>query len=149
MIRFYVLRNWMMKELNVKKRLQIICLWYMLSMMVVSRKHSFDFAAQMSGKDKSQFSRFLQNHPDIAVFTLKHLSKREAKKWSKALNALESLPWKVVIIIDQTGQGRSSMHSQNVQKLNHGQGYFVGHQWTNIILLVAGRIIPLPPIALL
>lgn len=146
MIRFYVLRNWMMKELNVTKRLQIICLWYMLSLMVVSRKHSLDFAAQTSEKDKSQFSRFIKNHSDVAVFTLKDLSKREAKKWSKALKASESLPWKVVIIVDQTGQGRSSLHSQNVQRHNHGQGYFVGHQWTNIVLLVAERIIPLLPI---
>ena len=146
MIRFHVLRNWVTKELNVKKRFQIICFWYVLSLMVESRKHSLDFAAQTSGKDKSRFSRLLGNHSDVAVFTLKDLSKREAKRWSKALKVSESLPWKVVIIIDQTGQGRSSLHSQNVQKLNHGQGYFVGHQWTNIVLLVAGLIIPLPPI---
>lgn len=146
-IRFHTLRNRLMKELNVKKRLQSICLWYVLSLMLVSRKHSLDFAARISGKDRSQFGKFLQNHFDIAVYTLKELSKRQAKRYSKALKALESLPWKIVVIIDLTSQGRSSSHSENVKKLNHGKGYFVGHQWTNIVLLIGSMIIPLPPIA--
>jgi hypothetical protein len=135
-----------MEKLNVKKRIQMICLWYVLSLMVVTRKHSLVFAAQISGKDESQFSRFLKNHSDVAVYTLSDLSKRQARKYSKALKTLESLPWKVAMIIDLTDQRRSSLHSENVQRLNHGKGYFIGHQWTNIVLLINGKIIPLPPI---
>ena len=147
MIRFHTLRDWIIKELNVKQRIQIICFWYVLSLMMISRKHSLEFAAEVSGSDKSQFSRFLKDHFNIAVLTLTDLSKRRAKEYSKALEKLKSLPWKVAFIIDLTGQGRSSRHSDNVQKHNHGNGYFVGHQWTNIILLINDMIIPLPPIA--
>lgn len=146
MIRFYELKNWLLQELNVKKRLQVICLWSILSLMVITRKHSLEHAAEISGKDKSLFSRFLSKHHGTAVLTLQDLSKRKAKQWSKALKGLKALPWKVALIIDLTSQGRSSLHAQNVKKLNHGKGYFVGHQWTNIIMLVADHIVPLPPI---
>ena len=146
LIRFHTMRDWMKKELNVQKCLQISCVWYVISFTLISRKHSLKFASEISGKDKSLFSRLLKNNSDVAVFTLKDLSKRTAKRFSKALKALKSLPWKVALIVDQTGQGRSSLHSQNVQRLNHGQGFFVGHQWTNIVLLVGDLIIPLLPI---
>ena len=125
MVRFYMQENYLMKQLRVKIRLQIICLWYVLSLMVVSRKHSLDFAARLSGKERSQFSRFLKNHPDAAIFTLKELSRREARKWSKTFRKLESLPWRAAILIDLTGQRRSSLHSQNVQK--HLSASFLAH----------------------
>jgi hypothetical protein len=148
-MRFYVFRNWLLKELKVSKRLQRIILWYVISLMIITRKHSLENASAISGKNSSQFSRLLKDHPDTAIYTLKDLSKRQGKKYSKALEALKGLPWKAAVIVDLTGQGRSSLHSENVQKLNHGNGYFVGHQWTNIVLLINGMIIPLPPIAFL
>jgi hypothetical protein len=146
-MRFYVLRNWLLRELNLKQRLKEITLWYIISLMVITRKHSLHHASLISGKAKSQFSRMLKDHPDTAILTLKDLSRREARKWSKALEALKGLPWKVAVIVDLTAQARSSLHPHNAKKLNHGKGYFVGHQWTNIVLLVQDRIIPLPPIA--
>ena len=51
------------------------------------------------------------------------------------------------IMIDDTLQQRSSLKSGNVQRFNHGRGFVIGHQWTNIILFFNGKIIPLPPIA--
>jgi len=146
-MRFYVLRNWLLRQLNLRKRLERIALWYIISLMVITRKHTLDYASSLSGKSKSQFSRLLKGHSDVAALTLEDLSKREAGKYSKALKALEGLPWKAAMIIDLTDQKRSSLHSQNVKKLNHGKGYFIGHQWTNIILLMGEKIIPLPPIA--
>jgi hypothetical protein len=146
-MRFYVFRDWLFKQLKLNKRLQRVCLWYIISLMVITRKHSLDHAASISGKDKSLFSRMLKDHPDLAVSNFKDLSKRKARKYSKALKALKGLPWRVAMIIDLTDQGRSSLHPQNVKKLNHGKGYFIGHQWTNIVLLVGDKIIPLPPIA--
>ncbi len=56
-------------------------------------------------------------------------------------------PWTVAIVIDATLQKRSSMHTRNSQKFNHGKGFVVGHQWTNIVLLINEQTIPLPPIA--
>lgn len=41
------------------------------------------------------------------------------------------------------------MHSDNVQRYNHGQGWIVVHQWTKLLLLVNGQCIPLPSIAFL
>lgn len=146
-MRFYIFRNWLLKELNLSKRLQRICLCYIISLMIITRKHSLEHASFISGNNISQFSRLLKDHPDTAIYTLKDLSKRQAKKFSQALKQLDKLPWKIAVIVDLTGQSRSSMHPENVQKHNHGNGYFVGHQWTNIVLLINGRIIPLPPIA--
>ena len=148
-MRFYVFKGWLLKQVKLSKRLQGIIFWYIISLMVITRKHSLDHAALISGKNRSQFSRLLKEHPDVAVLTLKDLSRREARKWSKALKALKGLPWKVVVIVDLTDQGRSSLHPQNAKKLNHGKGYFIGHQWTNIVLLIGDKIIPLPPIAFL
>ena len=57
-----------------------------------------------------------------------------------------SLPWKIAILIDSTIQRRSSERTENAQKFNHGQGFVIGHQWTNIVLIINDMLIPLPPI---
>jgi hypothetical protein len=48
--------------------------------------------------------------------------------------------------VDSTIQHRASLHPENTQKFNHGNGYVIGHQWTNIILVLNDILIPLPPI---
>ncbi|MDI6792817.1 MAG: hypothetical protein QME81_08140 [bacterium] len=50
------------------------------------------------------------------------------------------------MLVDSTIQNRSSLHSDNVQRFNHGKGFVIGHQWTNIILIINTILIPLPPI---
>lgn len=145
-MRFYLLRNWISNHLNVKLRVQVVCLWYVLSLMVETRKHSLEFAASLSGLNKSQFCRFLQTHHRVAAYTLESLSKRQAKEYAKVVENLDSLPWKIAILVDATDQHRSSLHADNVQKFNHGKGYVIGHQWTNILLILNGILIPLPPI---
>ncbi len=145
-MRFYRLRNWTSRQINVRKRLQAVCIWYLLSLMVETRKHSLDFAASLSGLNKSQFCRFLKNHHQTAAYTLESLSKRQAKQYAKVLKPLDSLPWKTAILIDATDQQRSSLHAENVQKFKHAKGYVIGHQWTNIVLILNGILIPLPPI---
>lgn len=114
--------------------------------MVETRKHSLEFAAAVSDLDKSQFSRFLSHNYGLAVYTLESLSKKQAKRYAKILKKLDYLPWEVVIIIDSTIQKRSSLHPENVQRFNHGQGFVIGHQWTNVVLIINGVLIPLPPI---
>jgi len=39
------------------------------------------------------------------------------------------------------------MNPKNTQRFNHGQGFVIGHQWTNIILILNEMFIPLGPIA--
>ncbi len=133
----------------MKERLRFICLWYLISLMVETRKHSLTFASELSGISKSAFSKFLMNNKKVIKLTLDDLSKRQARICSKVLKKIQSLPWRVAILIDSTIQSRSSLKSENVQRFNHGQGFVIGHQWTNILLFFNGIIIPLPPISFL
>ena len=76
------------------------------------------------------FTRFLKNHTDVAVYNLNQLSKKQAKQFSAVINFLakSQLPWKVAILIDSTIQHRSSLHAENVKRFNHGKGFQIGHQ---------------------
>ncbi|WP_339136540.1 MAG: transposase [Candidatus Electrothrix sp. GW3-4] len=94
----------------------------------------------------SRFSKFLLNHPDVAIHNLDSLSKKQAKQFYKFL-ADNTVPWKVAILIDSTLQARSSRHPENAKKFNHGKGFVIGHQWTNIVLVVNDIVVPLKPIA--
>ena len=51
-----------------------------------------------------------------------------------------------MIIIDSTLQHRASLHPENAKTFNHGKGYVIGHQWTNIVLVLGDMLIPLQPI---
>lgn len=114
--------------------------------MVVTTKHSLEEAARFSGQHKSQFSKMLKSHSPVAVSTLERLSKKHAKHIAKARHKLPELPWKIALIVDSTLQRRASLHPENAKTFNHGQGFVIGHQWTNIVLLLNDKLIPLRPI---
>lgn len=145
---FIKLKNRMHNQLVIDKRLKVVCLWYLLFLMMSVRKHSLRAAAQFSGLATSQFSRFLKNHPDVAVYNLNQLSKKQARQFSPVLKSLAKaqLPWKVAILIDSTIEHRSSLHTDNVKRFNHGKGFQIGHQWTNVVLIINDKLIPLTPI---
>ena len=48
--------------------------------------------------------------------------------------------------MESTLQHRASLHPENAKKCNHGKGYVIGHQWTNIVLIINDMLIPLCPI---
>ncbi len=146
---FRVFENWLSSRIAVKSRLKKITLCFVMFLMIETRKHSLQEAARFWGMNKSQFSRFLKNHSEIAVYSLDDLSKKKAKQFSNVLKWLAkgSLPWKIAILIDSTIQHRSSLHTDNAQRFNHGKGFVIGHQWTNIVLVINDVIIPLSPIA--
>jgi hypothetical protein len=148
MMNFIKLKNRMHNQLVIDKRLKVVCLWYLLFLMMSVRKHSLRAAAQFSGLATSQFSRFLKNHPDVAVYNLNQLSKKQARQFSPVLKSLAKaqLPWKVAILIDSTIEHRSSLHTDNVKRFNHGKGFQIGHQWTNVVLIINDKLIPLTPI---
>jgi hypothetical protein len=77
------------------------------------------------------------------------LSKKQARQFSKINKGLSTgkLPWNVAISVDATFLNRSSLHTDNSKRFNHGKGFVVGHQWTNIVLHINDKVIPLPPIA--
>jgi hypothetical protein len=114
--------------------------------MVATTKHTLEEAARFSAMHKSQFSKMLKFHHNLAAQTLESLSTQQANRLSKSLDAVKGLPWKLVIIIDSTLQNRSSRHPENSKKFNHGQGFVIGHQWTNVVLILNGILIPLRPI---
>jgi len=142
------LRRWVTNKVSIETRLLNVTAYYLLFLVYITKKKSLVEAKQFSGLDNSQFSRFLKNHSDKAVSNQKKLSKKQAKQFSKTLKQLSngSLPWKIAILIDSTIQRRSRRHTENAQKFNHGQGYVIGHQWTNILLLINDKVIPLTPI---
>lgn len=140
------LQSWIARRIAIRQRLERICTSYLLFLMVVTQKHSLEEAARFAGRHKSQFSKMLQAHSPVAISTLERLSKKQAKQLAKPLHALQGLPWKVAIIIDSTLQQRASLHPDNAKKFNHGKGYVIGHQWTNIVMIINGVLIPLRPI---
>jgi len=85
---FGILKKWLLNRIQIKNRLKNVCVWYLLFLMVSTRKHTIEEAARFSGINKSQFSRFLKTYVDIAVCTLQELSKNQAKQFSQILNLL-------------------------------------------------------------
>ncbi len=141
------LKNWILKNISVQAFNGTIIVWYILTLMLPARKHSLTNAAKISWHDKSQFSKFLKHKYDLAVKTLNSLSKKQAKQFSEVLQLLAgNLPWKIAILVDSTLQSRATRHTDNSKRFNHGNGFVIGHQWTNIVLLINGMVIPLPPI---
>jgi hypothetical protein len=143
----YTLYTWIARHIGIRPRLERVCVHYLLFLMVVSTKHSLEEAARFSSLNKSQFSKYLTSHHQTSVYTLERLSKTQARRLSKVLSPCKGLPWKIVIIIDATLQSSSSLHPQNAQRFNHGQGFVIGHQWTNVVLMINEVLIPLPLIA--
>ena len=140
------IQTWITRRIAVRQRLERICTSYLLFLMVVTTKHSLEEAARFSRVHKSLFSRMLQSHSQVAITTLERLSKTQARQFAKALARLNGLPWKIVIIIDSTLQHRASLYPENAKTFNHGKGYVIGHQWTNIVLVLGDMLIPLRPI---
>jgi Transposase DDE domain len=140
------LHTWIKHHIAVRWRLERICTAYLLFLMVATTKHSLKEAARFSRLHPSLFSKLLQSHANVAITTLDQLSKTQARKLAKALERVRGLPWKILLIIDATIQHRASLHPENAQTFNHGKGYVIGHQWTNIVLVLGDILIPLPPI---
>jgi Transposase DDE domain len=155
----HIERPWMAKNiilslvcrlLNIPERLKDVVASYLLVLMLDGPKRTLSLAASVSGSHKSQFSRLLSEHPDLAAVSLKHLAKDAAKLAGLDRGPLvKGTSWTVAILVDATLHPRSSLHVQNSQRFNHGQGFVIGHQWTNIVLFINGQLIPLPPIAFL
>ena len=137
-------------HLKFPSRLQNVATLYLISLMVRAPKHSLTFASAISGLNKSQFSRFLSKSSSIALANLNRLIRLVLLDFLNGRKPLiPGSPWTVALIIDATIQKRSSRHTHNAQKFNHGKGFVIGHQWTNIVLLINGIVIPLPPLKFL
>lgn len=136
--------------LDIPFRLQNVVAAYVIALMVEAPKRTLTFAAAVSGLHKSQFSRLLSDHAALALASLKLLGIQAARQAAiDKCPLVNGAPWTIAIIIDATLHQRSSLHVHNAQRFNHGQGFVVGHQWTNIVVFINGQLIPLAPIAFL
>src|SRR5262249_14490478 len=91
-------------HIRLPRPLENICTSYLLFLIGVTTKHSLENAARFSARHKSQFSKLLQHHGNVAVYTLESLSKQQAKQLAKALNSLQGLPWKIADSIGFSGK---------------------------------------------
>ncbi len=133
--------------LNIPERLQEVVVAYLLALMLDSPKKTLSHASMVSKLHKSQFSRLLSEHVDLAITSLQLLAAETARQAGIDRKLLvKGSPWTIAIIIDATLHPRSSLHVSNAQRFNHGQGFVIGHQWTNIVIFINGHLIPLPPI---
>src|SRR5262247_3341025 len=114
------LHTWIKRHIAVRQRLERMCTSYLLFLMVATTKHSLKEAARFSGLHPSLFSKLLQSHAKVAITTLDHLSKTQARKIAKALERVRGLPWKILLIIDATIQHRARLHPDNAKTFNHG-----------------------------
>ena len=89
------LQTWITRRISVRQRLERVCTSYLLFLMVVTTKHSLEQAARFSGLHKSLFSKMLQSHSTVAIATLESLSKTQARQFSKVLQRVNGLPWKI------------------------------------------------------
>jgi len=133
--------------LKIPVRLEATVTAYLLALMLDGPKKTLSHAAMISGRHKSQFSRLLSDHADLAFVSLKALAVEAGRM--AGIDRKQFFPksnWSIAIIVDATLHPRSSIHVANSQRFNHGQGFVIGHQWTNIVLFINGQLIPLPPI---
>lgn len=141
------IKSFVVSLLKIPKPLQNVVSAYLLTLMLETEKHTQSFAQEVTGIHQSQFSRLLSNQKKLAIDSLENLAKSNAKNIGKnRLELVKGSNWKIAIIVDATLHPRSSLHVQNSQRFNHGQGFVIGHQWTNIVLCINGNIVPLPPI---
>lgn len=128
-------------------RLMPVVAAYLITLMSEAAKHSLTNAAMTMGGSVARYSRLLSEHHELAVATLSRQARRALRKLAKNRGPLvPGASWTIAVIIDATLHPRSSRHIQNAQRLNHGEGFIVGHQWTNVVLIIGDRTIPLPPI---
>lgn len=137
---------WIARRLSLPIRLQQVGISSLLLLMVATRKHFLEAAARFSGCHTSQCSQFLKPHASVALSPWQELSKQQAQRCSKPLQDLPGLPWKIALLMDSPRQQRARVQPENAKKFKHGQGFVIGHQWTNIVLIIHDILIPLPPI---
>ena len=137
--------------LKLPSRLEHVTEGYLFSLMIPAPKHTQTFASQVTGIHQAQFSRLLSDHRGLAEENLERLSIARAQQIAtqELRSVVKGGPWNASIIIDATLHGRSSLHVHNAQRFNHGEGFVIGHQWTNIVLVLNGEVIALPPIPFL
>jgi len=140
------IQTWITRRIAVRQRLARLCTRYLLLLMVVTTTHALAEAARFSGRHTSRFSKRLQAHAQVATTTRERLSTPPARQCAKARARRNGLPWKRLLLIASPRPHRARLHPEKAQTFPHGQGYVIGHPWTNIVLLLGDILMPLQPI---
>jgi hypothetical protein len=130
---------------SVSSRMRDVTTWYIVMLLLTSRRNSLTAAAKLSGLAVSCFSSLLAKGSTLASTVLTDLVCKAASGLSRK-PIVPGAPWTIAILVDSTLHKRSSTKVSNSQRLNHGQGWVVGHQWTNVVILIDGVCLPLPPL---
>ena len=140
------LQTWITRQLTVRRRLERMCTSSLLVLMVATTKPAFKEASRFAKLPPSLLSKLLPSHANGATTTLENLSKTQVRQFAKALQRVQGLPWKIGILMDATRQPRASVQPENRQTFHHGKGDGIGHQWTNVGLVLGALLMPLKPI---
>jgi len=109
-----------------KKAITMVCLWHLISSMIDTRKNSLIFASEISGTNEASFREFSGNDRGKAVCAPEDLSKKQARKYSRAPESLNSLPRKAAIVVDATFRNRASEKTESSRRSDQGRGYSIG-----------------------
>ena len=129
----------------VPNRLKNVAREYVLMAAVEDGSHSARQAARSSNISASSFSNLLSKGGELPSKQIEGLASSILSS-EKCSPLVSKSPWKIAIIIDSTNHRRSSAKVENSQKFSKRGKHFEGHQWTNILIMTAGKRIPLPPI---
>jgi hypothetical protein len=138
--------TWIARPLLVRRRLEHVCPRSLVFWMGVPRKQALEEAARLSGRQTSPCSKRLKAQSQVAVSTLESLAKKPAKHVAQARHKWPALPWDRAIVGERTLQHRARLPPEHAQTFPHGPGFVVGHPWTNSVLLLQDRLLPLRPI---
>lgn len=91
-----------LRLLKIPQRLERVVTAYLLTLMLAGPKKTLSYAAGVSGLHKSQFSRLLSEHSDLAVSSLKLLAIDAAKEAGASRKPLISgCPWTMALMLMQ------------------------------------------------
>jgi hypothetical protein len=139
--------NLLGSHIKLPQRCRDLVIGYLFSLMIASPKHTLSWAGDLLKINRSQLSRFLANHSDLAREIHGNIAEKVAlEAFDNVVPLIPGTDYRVAILIDATLHGRSTLKTDNSQHFNHGSGFVVGHQWTNIVLKIGDQLIPLPPI---
>jgi hypothetical protein len=129
------------KTPDVPKRLIEVVSQYVHYLSLITKRHSFNGAAQISGLHESRFCSLVNSPgaPELSQIVLNRAARRMLRK-------LKPINGRYVIIIDATIKARRGKKVENVRKHHSGSGFVNGHKFINFVILTPDGVIPLASI---
>jgi len=123
---------------TIPKRLMNVSSAYVGSLTLITKRHTFALAGELSGLDQSRFCAFL-NNPEATTVAKKTFN----RAMRRCLKRIKRIDGRLVFIIDATILGRKSRQVENVGRYHSGSGLVWGHKVINFAVLNGNEVIPL------